>query len=72
MGSRKAVDLLLEVLNDSNPWLRRYAAEALGKIGDQKATAPLIKNLNDPDPEVRWATAEALRLLDNRNPRDTF
>ncbi|WP_394339297.1 HEAT repeat domain-containing protein [Methanosarcina sp. UBA5] len=68
MGSRKAVDALLETLNDSNPWVRRYAAEALAKIGDQKATAPLVKNLNDPDPEVRWATAEALRVLESKIP----
>ncbi len=68
IGSLRVVEPLLGILDDSNPWVRRYAADALGKIGDQKATAPLVKNLNDPDLEVRWATAEALRMLVKRNP----
>ncbi|WP_394325884.1 HEAT repeat domain-containing protein [Methanosarcina horonobensis] len=31
MGSCEAVEPLLELLDDNNPWLRQYAAEALEK-----------------------------------------
>jgi WD40 repeat protein len=41
IGSRMAVDTLINALGDPGMIVRRSAAEALGHIGDEKAIAPL-------------------------------
>lgn len=41
IGNPKAVDSLIEMLNDSNTELRWSIVQALGKIGDERAIAPL-------------------------------
>lgn len=49
---------------------RRYAARALGRIGDARAFDPLVATLrSDPDAFVRWAAAAALGDLGD--PRAT-
>jgi HEAT repeat protein len=43
-----------------NEYVRKAAAEALGKIGDTRAVEPLIAALKTRDSDVRQAAAEAL------------
>ncbi len=54
---------LRELLADSDPNMRRTAAEALGKIGRRSARSGLVSVLNDSDPRVRGAAALALGRL---------
>ncbi|RMH63076.1 MAG: hypothetical protein D6677_08250 [Calditrichaeota bacterium] len=59
----KAVQPLLDVLNDSELWNRMEAAKRLGKIGDKKAVDSLIGLLTDKYWNVRAAAADALVSL---------
>ncbi len=59
----KAVQPLLDILNDSELWNRMEAAKRLGKIGDKKAVDSLILLLSDKYWNVRAAAAEALVKL---------
>ena len=57
--SKTAVPALIKSLNDSVPYVRESAAEALGKVGPEARTAvpALIKLLGDEKGDVRyWAT----------------
>lgn len=56
----RAVESLIEALNDSNQWVRIVAAEALGQIGDPAATEALIYALDDISIWVRRASVVAL------------
>jgi HEAT repeat protein len=56
----RGVAVLVALLGDHNPDMRRTAAESLGKIGDQSALPEVVPLLNDPVPEVRAAAARAL------------
>ncbi|MCS6319076.1 MAG: HEAT repeat domain-containing protein [Nitrospira sp.] len=51
---------LVALLADSDPDVRRTAAEALGKVGHRSASAGLIVSLNDRDASVRAAAALSL------------
>ena len=51
---------LIVALKDSDGKVHKFAAEALGKIGDAKAVEPLIVALKDSDLDVRGAAAYAL------------
>jgi len=55
-----AVEPLIKALGDSDEYVRKKAAEALGKIGDARAVKPLIKALGDSDMGVRENAAWAL------------
>ncbi len=55
--------LLMELLNDQDPLMRRTAAEALGKIGDGSAEPLLQRALQDVEPKVREAAVLALARL---------
>jgi len=55
-----AVEALIVALDDSDPFVRAGAAEALGQIGDVRAVEPLVAALNDPKPTVRESAAMAL------------
>jgi len=59
MGT-KAVDSLLETLNESEGTVRRFAAVLLGRIGDPRAIEPLRMALYDMHFEVGQAAAESL------------
>jgi HEAT repeat protein len=54
--------VLIGALRDKEWFVRRAAAEALGKIGTPAVPA-LIGALGNEDVEVRWAAAEALRKI---------
>jgi len=58
--SNEVVNELLKALEDSDEYVRMYAAEALGKIGSETAIPGLLKALEDSDEYVRRDAAEAL------------
>ncbi len=58
-----AVEPLIAALQDEDSSVRRWAAWALGEIGDARAVEPLIAALNDRDFWVRRTTAEALEKI---------
>ena len=47
-------------MSDKDWHVRKYAAVALGKIGDDRAIAPLVNALSDEDSDVRWKSLMAL------------
>jgi len=59
--------LFRETLHHSDPFVRRQAALAAGRIGDTQALDPLVAALGDSAPAVQAAAAFALGLL--RQPR---
>ena len=60
VGSAKAVETLVEYLQDHDYDVRRKAAEELSKIGSDKAVEILAKHLKDQNYFVRSNAAEAL------------
>ncbi|HYL54958.1 MAG TPA: peptidylprolyl isomerase [Gemmatimonadales bacterium] len=58
--------LFAAALRDTDPFVRRQAALAAGRIGDSAAVGPLIAALADPAPPVRATAAFALGLLKPR------
>jgi len=56
----RTVSLLLELLRDEGPELRRTAAESLGKIGDPRATDSILPLIHDPVAMVREASVLAM------------
>lgn len=67
IGDKRAVEPLLNVLQNSVNYLRAHVAEGLGLLGDKRATLPLIAVLQYKDDIVRMRVVEALgRLKDER------
>jgi HEAT repeat protein len=58
-----AVEPLCTALQDNNSYTRRFAAEALKRIGDPRAVAPLIVALQASDHYATRYIAEALAVL---------
>ena len=52
--------LLLELLRDEGPEMRRTAAESLGKIGDPRAVDSMLPLMHDPAALVREASVLAI------------
>ena len=63
LGDVRAVPDLLALLKDSDIWVRRSAAEALGILGDVHAVPHLLALLKDSEFLVRSAASKALRHL---------
>ncbi len=64
LGSRDALQELVEHLRDDDIDVCIDAAESLGLLGDPRAVAPLIESLhNDPDGEIRVSVVGALGRL---------
>ena len=59
----RTVSLLLELLRDAGPEMRRTAAESLGKIGDPRATDSILPLIHDPAAIVREASVLAMGRL---------
>jgi HEAT repeat protein len=57
------VRLVVGLLQDENPDVRRTAAESLGKIGDPSSIRVILPLLKDPTPAVRAAATQALGRL---------
>lgn len=67
IGDKRAVEPLLDVLQNSFNYLRAHVAEGLGLLGDKRATMPLVEALQDEDDIVRMHVVEALgRIKDER------
>ena len=62
ISDKEVTDVLIDILNDENTYIRRNAAEALGKIRDERAVYALATSLFDDDGSVRarsvWALGE--------------
>ena len=68
LGEKETViDKLIQQLSDSDDWVRRNAAEALGKLGNASETVieALLNALSDRNNEVRRLAAGALGKLGN-------
>jgi len=63
IGDQRAVDPLIQALQDEDSYIREAAAEALGDIGDTRAIDPLIEFLKDDDSGVRTEAAISLVKL---------
>ncbi|HBO51902.1 MAG TPA: hypothetical protein DD471_07960, partial [Planctomycetes bacterium] len=59
-GDSSEIPAALKLLDDSDPFVRRRAAEALSRFGTQSATGKLISRLDDEDRFVRYAAMTAL------------
>ncbi|MCX6174002.1 MAG: HEAT repeat domain-containing protein [Ignavibacteriales bacterium] len=66
-----AVDYLIMTLETGHEFVLKYAAKALGEIGDQRARKALLKAANNPDfsYEIKDAAKYALEKLDNKDTR---
>ena len=62
-SKERAVSLLLKLLRDEEPEIRRTAAECLGKIGDPQATDSILPLMHDPAAVVREAAVLAMGRL---------
>jgi HEAT repeat protein len=60
---KPAVELLILALAEDEVFIRRAAAEILGKIKDIRAVEPLIQTLKDPRYSIREVVAQALADL---------
>jgi HEAT repeat protein len=56
----RTVLLLLELLRDEGPEMRRTAVESLGKIGDPQTADPMLPLIHDPTAIVREASVLAM------------
>ncbi|HBE16396.1 MAG TPA: hypothetical protein DEG17_17810 [Cyanobacteria bacterium UBA11149] len=63
IGSQRAVNSLLSLLEDSNESVRWYAVDALGDIGDKDAVIGLIKRLRDCSSNIRSKAAYTLGFI---------
>src|ERR1700722_1000061 len=60
IGSAKDVKYLLEVIADSDWWVRTRAADALGKIGGPKVVDAVLTLIKDENQDIRRAAIEIL------------
>jgi HEAT repeat protein len=58
-----ALDPLLPFLEEDDAFIRQFAVDIIGNIGNEKAELPLSKLINDPDPNVRSSAIEAIGNL---------
>ena len=63
IGDTKAMNFLIECLQNKAETVRLAATKALGKTGNMSAVEPLIKALEDEDKSVRRAATYALDEL---------
>jgi HEAT repeat protein len=61
----RVVAALLAALEAEDPWVRYYAAQALGRVGAENASRRLSELLRDPAGQVRVAAVEALSHFRN-------
>jgi HEAT repeat protein len=59
----RALQPLIEAIDDNDEYIRAYAALSLGILGDPRAGVSLTKLLKDKHHFVRFRTAEALGLI---------
>ena len=61
---QNVIDLLINLLSDSDPYINGKAAEILSKVG-KKAVPYLIEALGDSNSNVRWCAAISLNKMGN-------
>jgi HEAT repeat protein len=66
-GDLRVSAYLLKGLGDTDPWVRYYACQALGRLAFEPAVDAIIRLLADPAGQVRVAAVEALSCL--KGPR---
>jgi HEAT repeat protein len=71
IGDSRAVEPLINALNDSESRVRSGATTSLAKIGEP-AFEPLINALNDSNSEVRCAAAKALGEIGDSRAVETL
>lgn len=72
LGKAKAVNPLLELLDDENDNVCGAAAITLGRLRDRRALAPLIERLGSESAYVRASAAKALGYLQDRGAGDVL
>jgi serine/threonine-protein kinase len=60
VGTSKSVKYLLEVIADSDWWVRTRAADALGKIGGPRVVDAVLELIKDENQDIRRAAIEIL------------
>jgi tRNA A-37 threonylcarbamoyl transferase component Bud32 len=60
VGTSKSVKYLLEVIADSDWWVRTRAADALGKIGGPRVVDAVLALVKDENQDIRRAAIEIL------------
>lgn len=58
-----ALDPLLPFLEEDDPFVRQFALDIVGNIGNEKAKEPVARLLDDNDPNVRSSAIEAIGNL---------
>ncbi len=71
-SAARAVTLMIALLRDQSPEIRRTAAESLGKIGDRSAVGFVLPLADDSDPAVRAAAVQALGRLASRPTQEVI
>ncbi|HEU4728678.1 MAG TPA: HEAT repeat domain-containing protein, partial [Kofleriaceae bacterium] len=62
-GGEGALRVLQAGLADEAAWVRYYACQGLGRIGDDSSTSLVVDRLSDATPHVRIAAIEALARI---------
>ena len=63
VNGKKLEELVEQLLDDDNKWVRKGAATVLGMLGAMQAIKSFIQSLKDKDSWVRWRAAEALGMI---------
>jgi hypothetical protein len=68
-GDKTATPILVDLLKDSDPYMRGFTARALGYLGDQTALEALRRvATSDPNSKVRSRAKDAYKQLSGGNP----
>ncbi|MHC5037742.1 MAG: HEAT repeat domain-containing protein [Planctomycetota bacterium] len=65
-GDERAIEPLVEALNDSHADVRKEAAITLGHLGDERALTPLREAATDRDAQVAEAAKKAAAKIEER------
>ena len=65
----KAVEPLIQLLQDQDPNVRNQVVYALGQLRNEKAVEPLIQLLQDQNPKVRGTVVSVLAQFQNDNDK---
>lgn len=68
LGDPRAVDPLVEGLEEHNPFVRSNIIEALGLLGDPKVVEIILKFIDDIDFTVKTSAIEAIGNIAKKNP----
>jgi HEAT repeat protein len=63
LGDKRAVEPLIQALQDKKVYLRWGAARLLGRFGDERAIVPLVATMRDTERRVRQSASAALAAL---------